>query len=574
MNAFQKYSILIILVTGITSSVSSQIIFENKATELGISITGITSSVLGGVSFFDFDNDGWDDLTFASKSNNAVKFFKNDAGSFTEQFFNISILGHSKQVIWVDYDNDGDNDLFVTKVDGPNKLYQNDGSFVFTDVSSSAGFPSSTLYSYGASFGDFDNDGNLDVFICNKDDNYLIPNQLYKNNGNGTFTDVSLIAGISAVGHLSFCSAFFDYNNDGYQDIYISNDRFANKNILYENNGDGTFTDVSLASGADVAANAMSTTIDDYNNDGWLDIYITNTSEGNHLLRNNGDGTFTDVATSSGTIFNSIGWGANFLDADNDLDLDLYVSSMINNSSSGLLTTAFYKCQNNATYILSNESGFESDEYISFSNAQGDINNDGYPDFVVSNQAPDNHSVWRNTGGTNNWLKIKLNGVTNNIHGIGSMIEISVNNNQFYRYLLAGESFLGQNSTTEIFGVGGATNIDYVKVKWLNGIEDILYNVTPNQTLNITEGSALSLNEFEKKELKIFPNPSNGFFNIEHSNLGNIKIKVYNYLGKEIIDTNYDSNSTILDLSYLENGIYFLDVITSNQSIIKKVVIQ
>ncbi|MDX1702203.1 MAG: VCBS repeat-containing protein, partial [Melioribacteraceae bacterium] len=329
----------------------SQILFEDKAQELGINITGSYSSVLGGVSFFDYNNDGWDDLTFASKENIPVKFFQNNSGNFTEQMFNISILGHSKQVLWVDYDNDGDNDLFVTKLDGPNKLYQNDGSFTFTDVTVDAGFPSINMYTYGASFGDYDNDGNLDLFLSNKDDSFLIPNKLYRNNGNGTFTDVSITAGISTSGHLSFCSSFFDFDKDGFQDIYISNDRFANKNILYKNDGDGTFTDVSLSSGTDIAANAMSTTIDDYNNDGWLDIYVTNTSEGNYLLKNNGDGTFTNVASSTGTIFNSIGWGANFFDADNDTDMDLYVSSMIDDSSSGLLTTAFYKCQSNMTYM-------------------------------------------------------------------------------------------------------------------------------------------------------------------------------------------------------------------------------
>ena len=342
------------------------------------------------------------------------------------------------------YDNDDDNDLFVTKVDGVNKLYQNNGNFLFTDITSFAGLPnSSILFTYGAAFGDYDNDGFLDLFISNKDDNNIIPNQLYHNNGDGTFTDVSLAAGISQVGHLSFCASFFDYNKDGYQDIYISNDRITNTNILYKNNANGTFADVSVLSGANIGANAMSTTISDYNNDGWLDIYITNTSEGNYLLKNNGNETFTNVALTTGTVFNSIGWGANFFDADNDTDLDLYVSSMVNNPETGLYTYAFYECQDNYNYIMPIDVGFSSDQYKSFANVIGDFNNDGYTDFVVANESPDNYSLWKNFGGSNNWLKVNLEGVTSNKDGIGSWIEVYTNNETMYRYTLCGEAFLG-----------------------------------------------------------------------------------------------------------------------------------
>jgi len=408
-------------------------------------------------------------------------------------------------------DNDGDNDLFVTRVDAANKLYNNDGNFNFTDVSGSAGIPTTVLYTYGASFGDYDNDGDLDLFLSNKDDAKVIPNQLYQNNGNGTFTDVSLTAGISSVGHLSFCSAFFDYNNDAFLDIYISNDRFVNTNILYKNNGNGTFTDVSLSSGAGVAANAMSTTIADYDYDGFLDIYVTNTTEGNHLLKNNGNGTFTDVATATGTIFNSIGWGANFFDADNDTDLDLYVCSMINDPASSLVTTGFYQCDTGYSYTTPTAAGFVNDTFTSFSNAIGDINNDGYQDFVVVNQAPENHALWRSTGGTNNWLKVKLNGTTSNKAGIGSRIKTTINGAIMYRYVLCGEAFLGQNSATELFGLGTATTIDMLEIFWPSGITDTYTNVTANQLLTITEGSTLVINEENAEKFSVYPNPASDY---------------------------------------------------------------
>ncbi len=564
---------LILCVIILTQMVNAQIFFEDKATELGIDALGSSSTILGGVSFYDYDKDGWDDITIASKGNQPVRFFKNFSGTFVEQTFNIIISGHSKQVLWVDYDNDNDNDLFVTKFDGSNRLYQNDGSFNFTDVTTVSGFPnSSILYTYGASFGDYNNDGFLDLFICNKDDGLVIPNQLYRNNGDGTFVDVSSIAGISETGHQSFCSVFFDYDKDGFQDIYISNDRVANTNILYHNNGDGTFTDVSIASGSNIGANAMSTTIADYNYDGWLDIYITNTSEGNYLLQNNGDGTFTNVAGASGTIFNSIGWGANFFDADNDTDLDLYVSSMINNPDSGILMSAFYQCETGYTYQIPNNAGFANDIYMSFANAIGDIDNDGFTDFIVANQAPDNHTLWKNSSGTNNWLKVNLEGVQSNKNGIGSFIEVYANNQTMYRYTLCGEAFLGQNSATEIFGIGTASNIDYVKVKWLSGIEDILYNVTSNQIITVVEGSTLSVNEFENNEVKIYPNPSNGiisFYNIERE----MNVKIYDFLGRIIKNSTIDTDKNTLDLSKQSKGVYILVLSNSTFVTTKRIVL-
>jgi len=254
---------------------NAQISFSDNAISLGVDITYGTSFYGGGVSFVDFDGDGWDDLSFTSDETKDLYFFKNNNGSFSQvTFTGVSHMGRTKQIQWIDYDNDGDKDLFVTAMIGSNKFFRNDGGMSFTDISSSIGLFQDDKDTYGASFGDIDNDGDLDVFISNRDETTMTQHNYLYRNDSGTFTDITSSAGIILTNELSFCASFFDYNNDGFQDIYVSNDKSTTTNRLYENDGDGTFTDVSVASGAGIMIDAMTTTIGDYNNDGWFDIYV------------------------------------------------------------------------------------------------------------------------------------------------------------------------------------------------------------------------------------------------------------------------------------------------------------
>jgi len=543
------------------STVNAQISFEDVANEIGTAYSYGTSTWGGGVSFADFDNDGWDDLTFASEEGTEIYFLKNNDGIFNSISLNgISNTFKTKQVIWVDYDNDGDQDFFVTGFEGVNKFYKNDGDMNFTDISSTIGFFQTDLFTYGVSFADMDNDGDLDAFISNRDgvaDDQR--NYLYRND-EGTYIDITASAGLSMSSHLSFCSIIFDYNNDGFQDIYISNDKPDNLNILYKNNGDGTFDDVSEYSGAGIGINAMTTTIGDYNNDGWFDIYITNTPEGNELLRNNGDGTFTNVAEATATTFNSVGWGAVFLDADSDGLLDLYVSSDFDGSVGSFLSAAFYHQQNNETFIIPENIGFQDDTRKSYTNAIGDIDNDGKPDIVVGNDIEPNF-LWANTTvNENNWLKVKLEGVISNRDGIGNTIEINIDGQSQYRYTLAGEGYLSQNSFYEFFGMGNATEVDYVKVTWTaTGEIEIINNIAANQAITIQEGNGvLSVDNNEVIDFKVYPNPSiTGIFKLNISSKMNISI--YNTLGMHIFDKLILTND-VLDLSKFPKGIYIIKV--------------
>jgi hypothetical protein len=569
-----KHQILTLFLLVIGTSYS-QLSFIDSATSLGVGVSYGDSTYGGGVSFCDFDNDGWDDITYSSTDGQEVYFYKNNNGtSFSLVDFGMNDVYRTKQVIWVDYDNDGDKDFFATSISGLNKFYMNDGSMNFTDITDSCGLFTVNLFTYGASFGDIDNDGDLDVFISNRDDvGYVQSNKLYKNDS-GVFTDITTDSGISLDADLSYCSAFFDYDNDGDQDIYVAVDKLK-KNRLYQNNGDETFTDVSDSSGAGIIIDAMSTTIGDYNNDGWFDIYITNTLAGNQLLKNNGDGTFTNTSASVGTEFLSVAWGSVFLDADNDSDIDLYVSGVLNGSS--LLPSAFYENQGDNTFLIPTGIGFGNDTRESYSNAIGDFNNDGLPDIIVMNDI-DNNFLWENTtSNSNNWLKLKLQGVTSNKDGIGSRIEVSAGGKIQYRYTLCGEGYLGQNSKSEFVGVGNAIIIDQVKITWLSGTVDIFENIAPNQTLTITEGQSLSVDEFNEVGLNIYPNPVKNKLQIRLHNNFNIEtksIELSSLLGNRVLSKTFTDSSVEIDTKKLPSGVYLLKCLIGGQLITKKVLVE
>ena len=472
---------------------NAQISFVDAADSLNINASFGQGSFGGGVSFADFNQDGWDDLTFASQQGHPVRFFENKQGTYQEIGLNFQdSLFETKQINWVDIDNDGDKDLFVTAFTGSSRLYENDGTLSFTDITVSSGVTVTSIEGWPASWGDMDNDGYLDVFIGFRDDYGDAKSQLFMNNGDNTFTESFQTAIHEDINDINLSTALFDYNNDGWTDIYISNDRPLYNNVMYRNNGDGTYTDVSVATNTDVSINAMTCTIGDHNADGWLDIYVTNTPEGNAFLLNNGDGTFTDVATTNGTIFNSVSWGSVFLDADNDRDLDLYVSGMFNGNDPALLPSAFYDNDGTGNYSIPAGIGFDGDTVQSFSNAIGDVNNDGYPDMAVSNQIAD-HFLWLNGGGTNNWLKVDLQGTVSNRDGIGAWIDIYSNNEVQHRYTLCGEGYLAQNSASEFIGLGNQS-VDSVIVRWPSGIVDMYQNIGHNQSVTLIEGGNIELN--------------------------------------------------------------------------------
>ncbi len=468
-------------------------IFTDVATQVGI-VHSYPGNSGGGVSFCDFTGDGLDDLTLATGDGEYIQFYENKGGTFAALPPLVPHLQEAKHVLWVDFDNDGDKDLYVATHIGPNRLYRNDGNLNFTDITAEAGLPVEDHRTFGACWGDFDRDGWLDLYFTERKwpaSQFTNENRLFRNNADGTFTEVTWQAGVADADKKPFCAAFLDYDNDKWPDIYIANDK-ATVNTLLRNNGDGTFTDVSQSTHADLVMDAMCVAVGDYDNDGWLDIYISNIETGNRLLHNLGaaDPTnvvFEEVADQAGVGFHSIGWGSLFFDGDNDGDLDLYVSGML--VGSNVKSSAYYVNNGDGTFSEP-FAGFVGDTVSSFNNAIGDFDANGFADIMVVNVEPFASQLWQNGGTSHNWIKVDLRGVLSNRDGIGSRIEVYSNGHYQMRYTHCGIGFMGQNSGTEIIGLGNASKADSIVVTWPTGHVDRFYDIQAGKRVLLVEGAS------------------------------------------------------------------------------------
>ena len=301
---------------------------------------------------------------------------------------------------WGDYDNDGDEDIVAVGTYQPHVLYRNNGNGTFTNVADQAGI-ADPRGGWGSLFADYDNDGFLDLYITRGGWSGAAENTLYHNNGDGTFTDVTHTAGV-ADPQSSFCAAWADYDNDGFLDLYIADGVIGDgaANVLYRNNGDGTFTNIAEIAGVANTGNSLGTAWGDYDKDGYIDLHVVNFGQSNVLYRNNGDGTFTDVTSIAGmTLPVTDAFVTFFLDVDNDADLDIFIS----NSGSfqafiaGQITGAaphdgdrqvLYRNNGDGTFTdVTRESGL----YHAFGAMGanfGDIDSDGYLDIYLATGAP------------------------------------------------------------------------------------------------------------------------------------------------------------------------------------------
>ena len=591
-------ALFILLLFLLTSNFYAQnVTFTNVADEVGISFSRLSDFFGGGVTFCDFNNDGMEDLTFSSGSGELLKIFQNNGISFdeVESLLGVDDLSNVQTALWADYDNDGDKDLFLSCRGEPERLYNNDGGFL-TDVTASAGISDQVTQSTAAAWADYNNDGLIDIYIGIRNDTK--PNVLYKNNGDGTFSDVTLAAGVAdtMVGispyKLPLALSFLDFNNDGWEDIYIANDKLYG-NTLFKNNGDGTFDDVSADSHTDIYFDAMGVAVGDYNNDGFFDIYVSNSPAGNALLKNNGDGTFSNVANQLGLEVNKICWGVNFIDIDNDTDLDLFVSSLA--GSTGLndpqRENALFENLGDGTFNELHLDGINTDTSKSYGNAIGDFNNDGYSDIAVLNASPTFSALWKNSGFTNNWIKIKLEGVISNRDGVGSVITVYNNGENFMRPVLCGNSYLSQSSLIQTIGIGSSIKVDSVKIKWPSGLTDVIYNVDANKFYKVIENQSVTdvqdkrITPVEFQLFQNYPNPFNPSTKIKYeipfaetSLMKIVQLKVYDVLGNEVATlVNEEKSPGTYDVEFnagnLTSGIYYYQLRAGNIVQTKKMIL-
>ena len=491
----------------------SQSLGVNESYGSGVHIQG------GGISLVDFNLDGWNDLTLATRNNNEILFYQNNSGtSFSRVDFLIPEFGRQKQILWVDYDNDGDLDLYISTFHGANKLYRNLGDMSFEDVTVDVGLPLDQEDSFGAIFGDVNNDGYLDLFVSN----YFFYNShlyLYQNGVYVEYTD-SLLT-LPDTSSLNFCAAFFDYDKDNDLDLYLINDKNY-ENDFYVNEGNMTFVEKSQQSNLNIIIDAMNAGIGDINNDGLLDIYVTDSpNTGNRLLKGKSDGTFEDISESAGVTFDSWCWGGSICDFDNDGFQDIYVSSMYTEIQD---QNKLYLNQGDETFVILDPNIMAGDTTRAFCNSVGDFNNDGLMDIFISTEGDETYAIWRNeTSNSNNYLKVFLEGSISNRNGIGSWIELYTDSLSLYRFTHCGIAYLSQESYTNHFGIAEFSMVDSLIVRWPSGLVDKLYDIPANQTISVIEGCpSCPICESDEGQLALDPitNENYQFHNIDAS--GNI----------------------------------------------------
>jgi hypothetical protein len=434
-----------------------------------------------------------------------------------------------------DYDNDGWTDLYVTSV-GPNRLYHNDGGKRFSDVTARAGVAGGPVFSTSCAFVDIDRDSNLDLFVVNYVDARIDNNAfcgdtakrvriychplnfaplqsvLFRNNGNGTFTDASREAGIAAHKGNGLGVVAGDYDDDGLPDVFVAND--TTPNFLYHNEGRGTFKEVALQSGVAVAADGrpragMGTDFGDYDGDGDLDLFVTNHEmEAHTLFRNLGKGLFEDATFTSGVgppTLPFVGFGTGFLDIDNDADLDLaVVNGHVMNSPEHFRPGAK---EAQRKVLLRNEGAARfrdvtrqsgpafATESVSRTLASADIDNDGDLDLLVTNNAG-SADVLRNGGlPGNNSLLLRLVGTKSNRSAVGARLRLTAGGRTQMREVTAGSSYLGQNDLRVHFGLGRTAAIERLEIRWPNGQMETVPNVGINRIVTITEGKGATARE-------------------------------------------------------------------------------
>lgn len=475
---------LLSLVCSVLLSFATLAQFQNLPDLLGEPVLTNGANFGQGVTVYDVNLDGLDDVTVVQSEDSLLVFESTGSGFVLHK--TAVCLGQAKQALYGDFDNDGDPDLVITAYLKPLTIYRNDGNWQFNNVTAELGL--ATLpwaMSFGASWGDINNDGWLDLFVANYDQG-PVGSWLFINNQGVSFTNVSNLWGVNIGSDFSFQGTFFDHNEDGLQDLHIANDRFPADALLINYNNQ-FFLNQASSNGFDVPSDAMCSSVADYNHDGKFDIYVSDTQIGNKLWERNTQGFYTNVAVEKGVVLYRHSWGATWIDANNDSWEDLFVNTL---NEPGDNLPFFYNSSGNFEQNDAFDNYFPS---YNCSSAKGDFNNDGYPDMAVTAIDEIPVRILLNDGGENHFIKFRLVGQISNKDGVGTHVRYVIDENsseQLVRYTRAGDNYLSQDSQWYIIGLGSADTLAHLQLNWLSGISDVHTNLVADSVYVFYEGQS------------------------------------------------------------------------------------
>jgi hypothetical protein len=488
------YSVVVTDSSGSVTSLVARLDVDPTFTMIATGPIVTDTGTAAGVAWGDYENDGFPDL-LVGNINSPVDFLYRNKGDGTFERVLTNVIGGLSYGFgaWADYDNDGFLDLYsVSARDLGVGLFHNEGNGTFLRLTNAAvvgPILSEHSFSGSTAWGDYDNDGFVDVFVANGTFQGDLKNFLYHNQGNGTFAKVTNGSIVNDL-QTSWTGAWADYDDDGRLDIFVTHNN-GEDNQLFHNDGPSGFTKLTAAqTGIPLHDGGYSRGCawGDYDNDGYLDLFVA--GQTNLLYHNKGDGTFTKITTgeivTNATIFESI--GCTWVDYDNDGYLDLFVIN-INDKN------AFYHNNGNGTFTKIKTGSMVNDGTInSVDAAWADYDNDGFMDVVIAN-ADGTNSLFHNNGNTNHWINFKLVGTASNRSAIGAKVRVkaTIGGKTFWqrRDIAGGGSQEGQSDIRASFGLGEATNIDTVRIEWPSGTVEELHNVASKQFLTVTEPARL-----------------------------------------------------------------------------------
>jgi len=514
--------------------------FTNRNDLIDNNYNGYTSITV------DMNSDYLDDFVRVSENGVGIDYQQAD-GTFESVFISMIIQ-------WVpdwsaaaaDIDGNGYTDLLLGNGQRASFLFANEDGTDFTEV-----FEDLYIFSQRTNIVDIDNDGDLDAFVCHDVDG----NHNYRNDGNQNMVlDFNLIETLNLAGN--YASLWVDYDNDGDTDMHLTKCRQGSTpgdpertNAMYRNNGDGTYTEVAAAINLDDNEQSWATVWQDFDNDGDFDAFCVNHSEANRFYENDGTGVFTDIIVSTGINPTDLGaWENHGADFDNDGYVDIF-SEMARE-----------------LYMNNGDMTFTGYDLPFDEGAVGDFNGDGYLDV---GRAGD---LWMNDGGTNNWVKFALVGVESNLHGIGARITINGDWGTQIREVRSGTGYSHMSTLIAHFGLGTSTEIESVLIEWPSGTVDLIENVDINTQHVFIEGeNVLGTSDFALNGISLYPNPTSAMINFSLKNMEGTPVRIIDVNGRTVLKTSISSDNSI-NIETLTNGVYFVQLQIENKDLSYKFV--